>query len=256
MRKVSKEVYVTKDYGIFKTLKGNRGVSNVRINKIIESVENVGYITNPIIVNESMEVIDGQARIEAFKVLGIPVEYIIHPGAGIKECRSMNINQTNWSDRDYVDSFARSGSEDYARFEKLLKETGASIHIAICAVMNSYVFTGGSTSKLIRGGELKLSAYDYERSKFELYFVMGLKDVCDIIGGRREYFQRAVLYAYRSLNIKQRQELEEKLRKNAYMIPAFTKVSDYLKYFDEFYNKNKGKQNRINLFLEWETEHI
>lgn len=254
MNEEMKTVYRTSDYDMFKTLKGNRDVTERRVKKIIKSIETVGYITSPVIVNENMEIIDGQARVEAFQRLGIPVEYIIHPGAGIKECRSMNINQTNWSDKDYVSSFAMSGSEDYSRFQQLLKDTGATIHIALCSVTKSYIYCGGSSSKFIRSGELKCTRDDYERAKFELYFVQGLKDVASIIGGRKEYFQRALLYAYRMLNINQRQELEERIRKNVYMIPAFTKISDYLKYFDEFYNKGKGKQNRINLFLEWETE--
>ena len=73
----SKKIYITKDYSIFKKLTGNRSTELERITKICDSIREVGYITSPILVNENMEVIDGQGRLEAFKELGIPVEYII-----------------------------------------------------------------------------------------------------------------------------------------------------------------------------------
>lgn len=40
----------TNDYSMFKKLKGNRDLTSV--NKIIQSVEDVGYIISPILVNE------------------------------------------------------------------------------------------------------------------------------------------------------------------------------------------------------------
>ena len=51
-----KEVKRTNNYEKFKRLKGNREVSPTRIRKIVESINRVGYITSPIIVNEKMEV--------------------------------------------------------------------------------------------------------------------------------------------------------------------------------------------------------
>ena len=65
------EIFRTNKYEIFKQLKGNREVSPKRISKIINSIKEVGYIINPIIVNEKMEVIDGQGRLEALRILKI-----------------------------------------------------------------------------------------------------------------------------------------------------------------------------------------
>ena len=56
-------VYVTKDYSIFRRLVGNRDIPESRISKIVESIQTIGWIHNPIIVNEKMEVIDGQGRL-------------------------------------------------------------------------------------------------------------------------------------------------------------------------------------------------
>lgn len=85
------EIFRTNKYEIFKQLKGNREVSPKRISKIINSIKEVGYIINPIIVNEKMEVIDGQGRLEALRILKMPVDYIIQDGIGIKECISIKL---------------------------------------------------------------------------------------------------------------------------------------------------------------------
>ena len=53
-------IYVSHDYDKFTRVKGNRNPKSAK--KIIESINNVGYILNPILVNEKFEVIDGQNR--------------------------------------------------------------------------------------------------------------------------------------------------------------------------------------------------
>ena len=71
MENIKMEILRTNKYEIFKELKGNREISPLRITKIINSIKNVGYIINPIIVNEKMEIIDGQGRLEALRILKI-----------------------------------------------------------------------------------------------------------------------------------------------------------------------------------------
>lgn len=50
--KVAYNVYTTNDYSIFKRLPGNRDIPESRISKIVESIQSIGWVHNPIIVNE------------------------------------------------------------------------------------------------------------------------------------------------------------------------------------------------------------
>ena len=70
-------VYSTTDYDSFAKLEGNRDVLQSRKNIIKESIEERGWIRNPVVVNEKMQIIDGQGRFEALKELGMPIEYVI-----------------------------------------------------------------------------------------------------------------------------------------------------------------------------------
>lgn len=114
------KVYETRKYGVFKKLDGNRDLCSVK--KIVESIEKVGYIPSPVCVNENMEVIDGQNRIEALKQLGLPVHYYIVNGIGIDEARQMNIGRKNWQLIDYFKSYAAEGKEEYVYFLKMLEK--------------------------------------------------------------------------------------------------------------------------------------
>lgn len=253
---MGKEIKSTTNYDMFKFTRWNRAVEKARVKKIMQSVKKHGYITSPVIINEKNEIIDGQARVTAFRELGIPVEYIVHPGAGRAECVAMNMNQTNWKDRDYIKSYASDGSEDYCRLKLLLEEAGMSLPITMCAIRGDCVFSGGPASRAIREGSVVCTKEDYERAKWELLFLKDLKDVAAAIGGRSAYFYVAMLYAYRNLSINVRNGLAELVRKNALTIPPYSNISSYLKHFDEIYNYGKTKKSRINLFLSWETERI
>lgn len=100
MDNVIGQIYQTTDYSKFKRLKGNRDVKNAK--KIVDSINDVGYVLSPILVNEKMEVIDGQNRLDALVKLDMPVVYMMQEGIGRKECQALNINQTNWTTEQFI----------------------------------------------------------------------------------------------------------------------------------------------------------
>lgn len=121
MSRIFAQVYEEKDYSKFKRLENNRDVTESRKEKLKASISS-GEILNPIIVNEKMEIIDGQGRYEAKKELGLPIQYIISKGAGIEECQKMNRYNTKWSIVDYIYSYARAGNPNYIKFAEACEQ--------------------------------------------------------------------------------------------------------------------------------------
>ena len=159
------KIYKTKDYTLFKQLEGNRGISRGRINGIIRSIQKVGYITNPIIINENFEIIDGQGRFEACKSLGLPVLYLIHKGAGLDECVSMNVSMKNWETMDFINSYAEQGNVYYQQL-LLLADAYKNIPIqAICGLLRNVVVTNGQNMRFIREGELTFTKKRFDMAK-------------------------------------------------------------------------------------------
>lgn len=120
--KVIASVYETEDYSMFKELENNRDVTRLRAEKLIASFSEK-EILNPIVVNEQMEIVDGQGRLEALKSLGRPIKFIVAPGANIEDCRRMNEYNTKWTTMNFVVSFASSGNENYKRLLEVREKT-------------------------------------------------------------------------------------------------------------------------------------
>jgi len=161
-------VYVTTNYEIFKRLTGNRDIPESRISRIVNSIQNVGWIRNPIVVNENMEVIDGQGRLTALQRLGMPVEYIIAEGAGTKECIHMNMNMVNWSQADFIKSYAEQGNINYQRLLSLMdKYVGGNLHIIFSALFK----VSKPKHREIKEGNLRVTEEQYLAAAERLDYV-------------------------------------------------------------------------------------
>ena len=133
------KVYRTNDLSTFKTLPGNRVPNLQHINRLIYSIKKYGMKCNPILVNENLEVIDGQHRLEAAKSAGTFVYYIIVNGYNLTEVHTLNLNQKNWAKTDYMEGYANMGIEPYVKLREFtLKNDDFSFSncLALCSNVN------------------------------------------------------------------------------------------------------------------------
>lgn len=133
----TREVIRATDYHQFKMLPDNRPVNISHVGGIIRSIEKEGswLQDEPIIVNEDMEVVDGQHRLEAHKRLELPVYYVVVPSIGIDRAHAMNKSRRNWTLLDWAHSYANGGNVNYQRWVKLMEENNywsPAVVIAVC----------------------------------------------------------------------------------------------------------------------------
>ena len=242
------QIYQTTDYSKFKRLKGNRDVKNAK--KIVNSINEVGYVLSPILLNEKMEVIDGQNRLDALKELGMPVIYIVQEGIGRKECQALNINQSNWTTEQFIHSYAECGSEPYERLSLLIhdfKKKGFGLEgILFIAVPSMIPRAGGATYAGVKDGTFDLSEERYELARRRLTSAinMGLTQFKDRYDMNGRSFWGAIAYAYehQEVDIK---ILAQRIIDNPHEIIAVSRVADQLRYFDDLYNKGRKAQNKV-----------
>lgn len=188
-KKANYDVYVTTDYSIFRKMKENRPLKPENLKKIRESIKEFGWLRQPILVNEKMEVIDGQHRLEACKELGLPVEYIIDEGLKVEECQELNRTQNNWRSDDYIHSFAERGNENYIRFRKLTEEFPQLSRGTISFCLGE---RGGNR---VSKGEVVCSADDYKETRKILSYVSRVMNKTKgMVKGRTDYLQRALAF--------------------------------------------------------------
>lgn len=241
-------VYRTSDLSIFKTLNGNREVKDRRKQKLMESIDKYGYITNPIIVNERYEVIDGQGRLAACKELGTPIDYIIVPNIGIKECQVFNMYGETWKVRDFIECYAQRGSKDYERILKL-SEIGFGIRTYMFA--NGMYGGTGIVENTIKEGRAVSSVETFKKAKAALEYLKTVKPYTDQVEGRKTDFESAVLFAYSDDNC-DNNRLTECIMKYYNTIGNIISIKSALDELSKAYNRNlKGKQ-RVYLKEDYE----
>lgn len=241
--KIIGNVYTTDDLSIFKILEGNRNVEASRVKKIKESMIKNGYIHSPIIVNENMEVIDGQGRLEALKSLGLPAEYVVFTGLTVKECIALNAYQTGWTLMDYIESFADRGNKSYEFLLHLIKKY-KDLNNGIC--LNALTGTTGNNSgtmKLIKAGEFECTGDQYEKADELLGYVMRfIKPIKNFNKGATPFICTAIMFAYQLEDV-DREKLVEKFERYYGMddVPQFIDVSGALKVMTSIYNRRNSK---------------
>ena len=245
-----KEIKVTNNYDLFKKLEGNRGVDNRRIEKIKKSIMKVGYITSPILVNENMEIIDGQGRFEALKQLQFPVEYIVQEGIGIKECVAMNVHQTNWKIIDYINSYANRGVRDYIYIVDLMEKFNIN-NVSVIAVAIKGV--GAFQHDEIKNGTLEITYEQYENAIKKLEF---FKDVLDGYRDVKRFFLffKGLLYCTEIEGI----DLDRLKAKTIEVLevgklPPIPTVEEAVQFIEEIYNKN-SKRPTLYIYTEYRKQ--
>lgn len=114
------KVYKTNDLTIFKEIGGNRVPNPQHVKRLCSSIKENGMLCNPILVNEKMQVIDGQHRLLASKEANSSVYYIILNGYSLKEVHTLNLNQKNWTKKDFMDGYANMGIQSYIKLNEFV----------------------------------------------------------------------------------------------------------------------------------------
>ena len=129
------KVYKTYDLSMFKSIDGNRVPNLLHVKRLAESIRFYGMKCNPILVNEQMEVIDGQHRLMAAKETESFVYYIIVNGYELKDVHTLNLNQKNWSKKDFMDGYANMGIESYIKLREFIKKND-DINFSDCMALS------------------------------------------------------------------------------------------------------------------------
>ena len=238
-------VYVTRDYGIFKRLVGNRDIPESRISKIVESIQTIGWIHNPIIVNEKMEVIDGQGRLTALQRLKMPVEYIIAEGAGNKECVYMNMNMVNWKLPDFIKSYAEQGNENYQRLLSLMeKYADGNLNIIFTAV---YRISKAKTRE-IKSGILQLTEEQYEAAIPRLEYIKPILEEIDDkkLPGSVTTLMQTLIYYYDYPEV-DKERLKYSVEKYIYNATPWVLNTDCEKEVENCYNYALSLEKKLSI---------
>ena len=219
-----------------------------RIEKLIASMSD-RYILNPIIVNEKMEIIDGQGRFEARKAMKKPIHYIIVRGATSDDCRRMNKYNTVWTQLDYARSFEKCGNENYIRLLRVCEIT----HLTIARVLRlSNHFT--KTKKATANSPYRMSSFESGELCFtesDAATVKQIKVAADEILEALQFTLRPNDAFYAGLKVctetpgYEHDRMLRRCREERTSYSQMSNLANQLVEFERIYNKGLSAKNRL-----------
>lgn len=178
------QVRTTSDYSQFKSLAFNRSLSRKHLNDLTRSFETHPEMisASPIVVNQNMQVVDGQHRLKVLEALGLPVYYITVDNANIASAQVLNVVQKTWSFLDFARSYAASGNPHYQSFLAILEEYPMAPSSLVSIILDRGA--GGQLTRIFKRGDLEVPE-DTKAVYDRLEWVASFRDV--VTGwGKRE----------------------------------------------------------------------
>ena len=124
------DIKSTTDYKIFKKVWHNRKLNEAHLKNLNASISTKNLLAyTPIIVNEEMEVIDGQHRLEVARRNKLEIYYIIAPDVVTGDVLLLNANEKPWSLPDFIYSWIKQGKKDHQILKKFNDIYGLSFSL-------------------------------------------------------------------------------------------------------------------------------
>lgn len=140
----------TTDYSLFGTIAGNRPVDPKHVRLLAEQISQNNMLhLNPIVVDQNMNVIDGQHRLEAARILGIEVYYLQDERITKQDMALLNSNKKNWTMMDYINFHV---AENRPGFDTLLAFINEHPYLPLSAAIKLLNSQGTRKTNEIRAG--------------------------------------------------------------------------------------------------------
>lgn len=245
------KLYRTEEYDIFKKLPGNRKDAEFRSRKVMESIKKNGYVLSPICVNEKHEVIDGQARLIALQEMCMPIDYYIAPGATITDCIAMNIYGTKWTTKDYIDSHADTGNENYIILQDIIRKWGAELHISVILPIIAGLYSTSMTSA-IKDGSFTVDKKDLENRVKHLETLVELKNSLKWMKGNKDHFLLAYNFIEEKIPSVDISKLRSRIDVMGGQLKPAIDIKTALASLSEIYNWKLQPDNRLYFDKEYD----
>lgn len=236
-----KEVTIqsTTDYSLFSDITSNREVDKRHVNTLKRAIQEVNLLhLNPLIVTSSMQIIDGQHRLEAARSLELPVYYIVDDQVSKKNIAGINSNQKHWSMLDYVNYFAVEKVPEYLVLSEFICTYP---NIPISTLLQLLSSTGSRDRDGFKNGKIDVQNKDHARVVLE--YVQSIRNV-----GIELAYDRQFILAIKDAFLVEEFNADhflDRLKEYRAELYKCAKKIQYLQIIESIYNKYQHKKIRL-----------
>ena len=226
------KVHTTTNYDQFKFVFGNREINDANLQRIRKSVETDGALIFIMVVNDKMEIIDGQHRFIVWREKELPINYIIKNGYGLPQVHTFNQNTKNWGLNEFMESYVNMKYKDYEMYKFFKKK---------------YKFGHAETMALLTNGTNQQNSNQYDnfrKGKFKIKSYASAINTAEKVYDFEQYYngfkRRTFVYAITKLvNANGIYNHDKMINKISYQSAKLTDQSttgDYLRVLEGIYN--------------------
>lgn len=241
MTKNPQTIQVSDDYTIFKRIAGNREPNKTHVRRLKEAIESdtscIKY--NPILINEKMQIIDGQHRLEAIKELSLPVYYIQEPKLNLENVQSLNSLSKTWTPNDYAYSYSELGNKNYDTYLEFKKrfDINHDVLLAYLGLSNYISPIMFKTGKLVVENKNKSENFCSQLVELGEYYK----------NFRRRSFALAALKFFEHKRY-DHQRMIAKMKLRGHLIEDLSTPEDYARALEKVYNNHAPTGGRIKVY--------
>lgn len=252
----------TINYSQFKKIEGNREVNTAHVKRLAESIAKNGYLGAPILVSTNMEILDGQHRFAALRLLSKPIPFEVRESMTIQDIQALNAVSRTWGIMDYIKSNASLGKESYVWFLSLINAHPDYLKPTTLAYLTDKDMRPhnlkvnkphtGVVTTLIKEGKYVA----YNRSLVSR--ILELKDDFSMITNKYSdvCFLMAIGWVMRYVNIDFDKFLILCKQNRPLLEHGFPSSGFYLDEFQKIWNKGRMAKNHVNFFERTKDECI
>tara|TARA_X000000368_G_scaffold204169_1_gene161123 strand:+ start:2178 stop:2978 length:801 start_codon:yes stop_codon:yes gene_type:complete len=243
------KIYTTTDYSIFGYILGNRDIVQNHVLNLAKLIKEKD-LEVPIIVNEKMEVCDGQHRLEACKLVNKPVDYIIKEGLDLVSIRKLNSSSRKWTMEEYMMSFVKLGHKDYEILEWFFRTYKFGITESM-AMLNGKGWSNSVDRNNFKIGIFKVD--DLERAKTIAERIMYIGEFFQYF--RKNSFVSAMISALYDPSFDWK-IFEQRLLNNSAKLKNQGSRTDFTHNIETLYNHHTSPNKRIRLKTFFDTTNV
>jgi hypothetical protein len=245
------QVFETSDYSMFRVIHGNRDTIPLHVHRLTKSMKEQ-HLVSPIIVNEKMEVIDGQNRLEASKAAGVPVRYIVVPGYGLEEVQRLNATSLNWSKMDYLKSYAKQGVQAYVTMLDFMQRHKVFSISPAEALLTQNQGGANNTNEIRESGERKGRNKNFEAGRLKIADLEKANRMANELKELAPHFDHfntfTFVRAYLTVSKKEAfnpEQFIERCKSYPQMLQPRINVAGYIEMIEDVYNFRS--RNKVSL---------
>lgn len=248
------DVKETRNYDQFTIGDFNRGIKPGNLKKLDKSVQRVGWLKHPIMVNENMEIIDGQHRFVYAKEHNLPVYYIVIGGLGKEDCVTMNNIRMAWNLADYINFYAKQGIDNYVILKNIIEKYTFASPTTLIGIVKT-TGAGGSLLGAVKNGTFSVSTREYNKAIEKLEFLKGIVQYVLSTSSRPSAIINAIAFAYDCPGVN-KARLARQIKNYISMTTPAANLDMALKEVEKLYNYRNPRGEYVYIYTEYKKRAL